>query len=574
MAHSETLRATLRAIDGRGYKAYRDLEGTWAIPGATLFVDHVQGDPFASPSRMRVRVEQSAAQWPASLLATRVRRIAFEDHLARRMNDAIDDVVSGRRGSGKSGAVLIDAGQQAIIERTAATACQAFVEVRLEVGLPAAGRRALGREAEELLCGDLAELADRALHAHPRAIEQATLAADTAENHAALQHQLDAHDLVAFVADDAILPRAGGNSQRVLERGAVPFSAPPSLRVSLEVPHAVEGAFQLSGTGIPRGITLIVGGGFHGKSTLLQALERTVHPHLPGDGRERVVMHPTAAKIRAEDGRSVTGCDIHAFIDGLPGGHSTRHFTTQDASGSTSQAAGIVEAIEAGSRVLLLDEDTSATNFLVRDARMQALVAQEHEPITPFLDRARALYDRLGVSTVLVVGGSGDGFDIADTVIEMRGFGAADVTQAAREVAAQHPTGRTRAPATPFEPPLGRVPIAASIDPRKGRREVHVEARGTDGVRFGTEDIDLRGVEPVIEASEARAIGYALVQCRDFMGQDVEVPAVLDALEAWLDEHGVGALGPRANLARPRRFEVAAALSRLRSLRVKKSTES
>ena len=573
MTPSEGLRETLRAIDGRGYKAYRDIAGAWSIPGATVFVDHVQGDPFASPSRLRLRVDQVAAQWPASLFANRARRVAFEDHLARRVRDAIGDVVAGRRRSGKSGAVFVDAGQQAVLERNAATACGAFVEVRLEVGLPAAGRRVLAGEAEALLCADLAELADRALHAHARAIEEATLAADTAENQLALQQQLDERALVAFVADGAVLPRAAGHSQRVMDVGAVPFEAPPSLRVALDVPHAVDGATSITGMGIPCGVSLIVGGGFHGKSTLLQALERAVHPHLPGDGRERVATHRTATKIRAEEGRPVTGCDIHAFIDDLPGGRSTRRFSTADASGSTSQAAAIVEAIEAGSQLLLLDEDTSATNFLVRDARMQALVAREHEPITPFLDRARELHDRLGVSTILVVGGSGDGFDIADTVIEMHAYRASDATDRAREVAARIPTGRDRTPGAEFERPAARIPDAASLDARKGRREVHVDARNTDGIRFGTEDIDLRAVEPLVEASEARAVGHALVQCRSFMGPDVTVPDLLDALDDWIDAHGIGALDRRANLARPRRFEVAAALSRLRSLQLHNSAD-
>ena len=573
MGSTEALRAALRRIDGRGYKAYQDLRGTWALDGATLFIDHVQGDPFAAPSRMRLRVDAAAAQWPAGLLAPAIRRVAFEDFLARRVRDAIAADVRGTRGSGRSGEVSVDAGRQAVLERNAANACAAFVEVRLDVGLPAAGRRVLAREAEALLLGDLPLLADTALHANAAAADEAGRHADVVENHAALQAQLDARGLVAFVADGARLPRASGASQRPLARGVVPFEGPPSLRITLDVPHAVDGQHAISGMGIPAGITLIVGGGFHGKSTLLQALERAVHPHVPGDGREGVATHPTATKIRAEDGRRVVGCDIHAFIDGLPGGRSTRDFTTDDASGSTSQAAGIVEAIEAGSRVLLLDEDTSATNFLVRDARMQDLVPPDEEPIAPFVDRMRDLHDGLGVSIVLVVGGAGDAFDIADTVIRMRSYRALDVTAQARAVAAARPTGRRVAVRAPLRAASPRVPQAESLDPRKGRREVQVDARGTDGLRFGVHEIDLRAVEPLVEPSELRAIGHALARGRRFMRDGATIPQVLDALDAWLDEAGVGALDPRAHLARPRRFEIAAALSRLRTLEVRKDRE-
>ena len=565
---ADALRSALRRIDGRGYKAYKALAGEWVLPGVMLCIDHVQGDPFAAPSRMRLRVDGDAAGWPRDLYGTRVRRIAFEDFLARRAQAAIHRTVRGRRGSGKSGDVFIDAGRQAILERTAANACEAFVEVRVEVGLPAAGRRVLAREAETLLVDELPALAAAALVAETDAIASARHHVETAQNHAALVDQLAPRGLVAFVPDGARLPRQSGASQRPLSGDVVPFRAPDALRVALEVPNPVDGASRLSGMGIPRGITLIVGGGYHGKSTLLQALERAVFPHVPGDGRERVATLADAVKVRAEDGRRVVGCDIHAFIGELPGGRSTTGFTSDDASGSTSQAASIVEALEAGSNLLLLDEDTSATNFMIRDARMQALVAPDHEPITPFIDRARELHETLGVSTVLVMGGSGDYFDIADTVIEMRAYAPHDATEAARRIASEHPTRRRREVRAPLVPAPPRVPRKGSLDPSRGRRDVKIAVRDTDLLGFGRETIDLRAVEPLIEPSQTRAIGYALVAARRFMDEGRTFPEILDALDAWIDDHGVGALDPAANLARPRRYEIAAALSRLRSLDV------
>ena len=577
---AQGLRRLLRRIDGRGYKAYKDLRGRWrldAVAGGAfeLWIDHVQGDPFAAPSRVRARLPLARAELPDALFATPTRRVALEDLLARRVRRAAREVAA-RRGSGKSGLIAIDAGAQSVLERTAVRIGSGHVEARLEVGLPAAGRRVLGGEAEALLTEDLPRLALRGLCLESGDRAHAAEFVACVENHEALVAALAEQGLVAFVADGSRLPRESGASDRPLRQGALDFEAPDALAVRLELPHAVPGpdgrpTRTPRGMGIPRGVTLIVGGGYHGKSTLLRALERGVYPHLPGDGRERVATHPGAVKIRAEDGRRVTGCDIHAFIDELPYGRSTRDFESDDASGSTSQAANIVEALEAGGRVLLLDEDTSATNFMVRDARMQALVQREHEPITPFVDRVQELHARHRVSTILVMGGSGDYFDVADTVIEMHAYRAHDVTAQARRIASESPSGRRREVREPLAAITPRCPLPASVDPSRGRRDVKIETRGVDQLGFGEQRIDLRGLEQLVDPSQVRAIGYLLVAARErFMGPDTPLPRVLDQLEAFLDEGGLDRLVPRgANLARPRRYEIAGALGRLRTLRVR-----
>jgi predicted ABC-class ATPase len=363
--------------------------------------------------------------------------------------------------------------------------------------------------------------------------------------------------------------------------GAVQFRAPEDLRVSFELPNPIDSqdpdSTRISGLGIPRGVTLIVGGGYHGKSTLLRALERGVHPHVPGDGREFVVTEPGAVKIRAEDGRRVEACDISSFIDDLPQGRSTRSFASDDASGSTSQAANIVEALELGATTLLLDEDTSATNFMVRDARMQALVHEDHEPITPFVDRVRELYERLGVSTVLVMGGCGDYFDVADTVIEMREYLPANVTAEAKSIAESHQTRRRVETRRPLAAVAGRVPIAESLDPSRGRREVKIDARDLDLIHFGSDPIDLRCVEQLVDRSQTRAIGNAIhLATQRFMDGRATLREVIEKLEALFDERGLDELDPfhrreqhPGNLARPRRFEIAAAINRLRTLRMR-----
>ncbi len=568
----------LSRIDGRGYKAYREIQGGWRSGPLELHVDHVQGDPFAAPSRVRLRLAADAAELPEELFRDRVRRVALEDVLARVMRETIREGGERRRGSGKSGLVSVDAGGQEVLERTAAVVNANWVEARLAVGLPASGRRVLGREAQRMLGEELPRLAKRSLRWASLPQERLRGFVACVENQEHVRGRLDDLGLVAFVADGAVLPRESGASDRPLRSDPVPFRAPDSLGVEIELPNPVEGpdgpTRTLRGLGVPRGVTLVVGGGYHGKSTLLRALERGVHPHVPGDGREYVVTSRDAVKIRAEDGRRVEQVDIHPFIGDLPRGRPTRAFSSDDASGSTSQAANIVEALELGARVLLLDEDTSATNFMVRDARMQALVAADREPITPFVDRVRELYDALGVSTVLVMGGCGDYFEAADTVIRMDAYVPHDATEDARRVAAAHPTERRPEVREPLRPVTARIPLPASIDPSRGRREVKIDARGRDLILFGREPIDLRLVEQLVDTSQTRAVGFAIERARTRLvdGQRT-LREIMESLEAELDAEGLDVLDPfrrgerhPGDFARPRRYEIAAAVNRLRTV--------
>lgn len=558
----EELRERLHALDGRGYPAYRELRGSYAMGAFVLAVDRVQGDPFAEPSRVRALVPASTARLPAWALATAARRTAAADLLNRRLAGALA-AASGRRGSGRSGELrILEPGQEVLDRSSLRVSDTGAIEARFRAGLPARGRRILGREAASLLTRDIPKAIETLAF---DALDEARLRAcvETVEDARALRATLAREGLVAFVADGAVLPRRSGIDDRPLE-DAVPFRSPASLRVTLQTPNAG----PVTGMGVPAGVTLIVGGGFHGKSTLLRALERGVYDHPPGDGRERVVTVPAAVKVRAEDGRAVTNVDIAGFIGPLPGGVDTRAFSTTNASGSTSQAAAIVEALDAGATCLLLDEDTSATNFMIRDARMQALVPPEAEPITPFIDRARALCAEQGVSTVLVVGGSGDYFDVADTVIAMRAYVPAEVTAEARAIAVRHPTGRV-AGGDPLEARRRRIVQPDSLDPRKGRKAVHVRTVSEERVLWGTEEIDLRAVEQLVEPAQARAIAEALVWAREdvFDGRR-DLAACAQAIARVLQDDGLDAFQrePGGDLAAFRVFELVAFLGRIRGL--------
>ncbi|MBM3321418.1 MAG: ABC-ATPase domain-containing protein [Candidatus Eisenbacteria bacterium] len=564
----DDLRELLRRIDGAGYGAYREIHGRYAFADFELLIDHVQGDPFAAPSRLRVLVPQSAARFPEKTRRGKSRSIALASFLACAFADAARRV-RGRRGSGKSGLIEIDRPGQEVLERTAVLVDDRFVEARFAAGLPAVGRRILGREAEAMLLDELPEIVRSSLFyasSDLAAIERAVLANEDTDF---LRAALDSMGLVAFVAEGSILPRRSGVDDRPLAERAIPFESPPSLRASFDLPNGG----RVTGMGIPRGVTLVVGGGFHGKSTLLAAIERGVYNHIPGDGRELVVTDPTAVKIRAEDGRRVEGVDITPFIGDLPFGARTDFFSSDNASGSTSQAANIIEALEAGARVLLIDEDTAATNFMIRDRRMRQLVAKEKEPITPFVDKVRILYEEKGVSTILVAGGSGDYFDVADTVIWMNDYLPVDATADAKAIAARHRGERMSEEESRFGNVAARVPLPESIDPSRGRREVSIRVRGRRAVQFGKETLDLSAVSQIVDASQTRAIAEAILYARGkWMNGRRSLKEILDALEAELAESGLDALSARraGDLAAFRPLELAAALNRLRSLRVKR----
>ncbi|GAB4255307.1 MAG: ABC-ATPase domain-containing protein [Deferrisomatales bacterium] len=566
MRTRDDLQRTLSRLDGGPYPAYKDIRGSYEFPDFTLVVDHVQGDPFAAPSRIRVRVALERAGFPSEYWQEPARLQGVCSHLARQFAAAAR-AHSRPVGTGKGGLVGIDAPGQEVLATTACHVADRALEVRCTVGLPARGRRILGRAAAEILCERLPRIVSASLLHRNLDAAGVRRAAQVNEDAEALRARLEELGLVAFVADGAVLPRRSGVDPRPMAAGARPFRSPESLRVAVELPHAG----RVTGMGIPRGVTLIVGGGFHGKSTLLHALELGVYNHRPGDGRERVATDPTAVKIRAEDGRAVAGVDISPFIANLPGGVDTRAFSTQDASGSTSQAANIVEALEAGARVLLVDEDTSATNFMIRDHRMQELIAKEREPITPFVDKVRQLWEEKGVSTVLVMGGSGDYFDVADTVIAMEDYEPRDVTAEARAIARRYRAERRPEGGSRFGELTRRIPDGGSMDPSKGRKAEAVKSRGVRTVLFGAEEIDLSAVEQLVHPGQLRAVGAALLHVRRLADGRRTLAEILDEVDRLVARRGLDGLTdrPAGDLAGFRRFELAAACNRLRSLRVR-----
>jgi predicted ABC-class ATPase len=563
------LRDILQRIDGRGYGAYKDLHGHYQLGEWTLHIDHVQGDPFAPPSRLRLQLPLAAAEFPPTSLAPASRRIALGDFLTRAFDRALRQHQARQHDEGTRRAIFIDAPGQEVLPRTSVAITATHLEVRLTVHLPARGRTVLGRTALALLSDTLPAVANHSLRY--RALHSADMERqlNVVEDQQVLRALLPEHHLVAFIADGASLPRRAGHDDRPLDAPPlVPWRSPESLVVEFDLPHAG----RVRGTGMRQGVTLIVGGGYHGKSTLLKALMRGVYDHIPGDGRELVVTDARAVAIRAEDGRRVEQVTITPFITGLPYGRSTSRFCTADASGSTSQAANIMEALEIGARVLLIDEDTSATNFMVRDRRMQELVAKAHEPITPFIDRVRQLYEQHGVSSILVMGGVGDYLDVADTVLHMDAFQPYDATTRARAIAAAWPPeARRHHEGATLWPALQQRPVQRdSLSPQRGQRE-KVRAYGVRTIQYGTEEIDIALVEQLVAASQTRYIADCLQYAYHHLADDrLTVGELVERLDAVAQQQGLEALQPylAGDRAWARPFEVAAAFYRLRTLRI------
>ena len=439
MSSAQALRDLLERIDGRQYGYYKDLaQQSYEIGPYTVSFDHVQGDPFAAPTRVSVVLPSETLRLPDWACANPDARRASADHLQRAVRRELARVPRGS-GSGKSGQLEIARMGQEVLERSAARISPGgMLRLRITVGLPASGRRIRGRQASELLLELLPEALERVVDG----IDQDALRSwvHAVEDQVALRAQLADVGLVSFLASGSGLPRRSGADDRPLG-DPIRLEVPEGLRCELDAPHAG----TLVGLAIPGGVTLIVGGGYHGKSTLLQALALGVYDHIPGDGREVCVSSADAVCIRAEDGRAVGGVDLRPFIRALPLGRRTDRFESDDASGSTSQAAAIIEALEAGASALLIDEDTAATNFMIRDARMRRLVPRDKEPITPYLDRVRQLWEERGVSSVLVVGGAGDYLDVADRVIRMDSYRPCDATAQAVAVARELPLGEAGA---------------------------------------------------------------------------------------------------------------------------------
>lgn len=562
------LRTKLRNIDHRGYPAYKELKGQYNFGDYILSIDHVQGDPFASPSRLSVLVKKEKAGFPAEYYDTPAKRITLQDHLTRLFGRWVAGGSFQVKGSGKSGLMTVSRCGQQVLERTAMRVQDGDVTLRFEAGFPANGRTINARELEKMLFDILPDCVRKSLFYVRIDQEKLRQAIRLCEDQQYIRKCLSEKGLCAFIADGSVLPRESGVSEKPM-KGAVTFLSPESLRVSLNLPHRGE----ICGMGIPKGITLFVGGGYHGKSTILQALQNGVYNHIAGDGREYVITDSTAFKLRAEDGRSITGVDISPFIRNLPNKKDTVHFSTEDASGSTSQAANLIEALESGSELILIDEDTSATNFMVRDQLMAQVITPGEEPITPFIDRVRGMYEDLGVSSIIVAGSSGSFFHMADTIIQMKEYVPIDITGRAKQAASEYDRAAgSKAEKAKF-PAFNRKRCPSPDMALRKDDRIKIRTTGTSELSLSKETVELRYLEQLKDQEQTAALAYLLKYAQlKMMDGRKDLRQIGDMLEEQLDRKGLESLFERgdvsAQLARPRKQELMACINRYRRLKI------
>lgn len=554
----------LKNIDRKGYPAYKKTQGIYNFGDYCLCIDHVQGDPFASPSKLSIQIKGKKAGFPTEFYDKKYKRVALCDHLIRLFYNSLSKISFRAKGSGKSGLFSISKCGQEILERTACTINpqNGDITIHFEAGFPANGRTVNSRELSKMLFDLLPSCVSSLFYKN---IDQTVLKStiNLSEDQHMIRTKLDCMGLVAFIADGSILPRESGISQKPM-KDCIAFTSPDNYRVSFDLPHHG----KITGMGIPKGITLIVGGGYHGKSTLLKALELGIYDHIKGDGREFVITDPTAMKIRAEDGRSITNTDISMFINNLPNGKDTISFCTQDASGSTSQAANVVESIETGSSLFLIDEDTSATNFMIRDELMQRVILRDQEPITPFIERVRELYERYGISSIIVAGSCGSYFHPADHIIQMDQYVPKDITESAKNAAKDFPM--VSLPESNHPDPCFNRCFKVGKDLKRDHK-IKLKTYGKDSFSINKETIDLRYVEQIVDTEQTAALSYALLYAKLYL-MDGKKPLleVTDELMRLIDRKGLEALIDckyvKTNLAAVRKAEVMAALNRYRKL--------
>lgn len=562
MYTSTQLRQQLSSINRKSYPAYKSLKGVYRFPDYLLSIDHVQGDPFASPSHVSLYLPKQKGAFPEFCFRSLVTRIALQDLLTRKFEEQISAYSFRAKGSGKSGLISITRCGQEVLERTACEINDKEIIIRFTVGFPANGRTINAPELEKILFDFLPICVRKSLYYKnlPEGIVEQTVF--LAEDQEYIRQELSKRNLAAFVADRSILPRQSGVSQKPM-KNSIPFLSPESLRIEMNLPH--KGRIQ--GMGIPKGITLIAGGGYHGKSTLLNALEKGVYNHISGDGREYVITDSSALKLRSEDGRFIKDVDISLFINDLPNKKDTRCFSTLDASGSTSQAAGIIEGMEAGTKLLLLDEDTSATNFMVRDTFMQEVISREKEPITPFLERARDLYEKAGISTILVAGSSGSFFHIADTVIQMDSYRVLDITKKVKDLCRKYPLTSASVPAFVM-PKFNRTMTAPPLK-GDGYKDLKLKVHGKDSFSLGKELVDLRYIEQIADPEQTAALGQILKYAREnLIDNKKNLSQIISLIEKKLAEKGLAGICSSSytpcGLAMPRKQEIYSCFNRYR----------
>lgn len=559
-AHFE-LKNILQDINGEDYQSYKSIEGEFLFNDFILYVDHVQDSPSSPPSKIRVKISQELALFPKDTYSNRSREIALRDFITRRFYDSIQS-------SQTTAFISIDCPGQEILEKTTAFVDESFVELRFDINLPSLDDKVASNLLEEIFFIKLPEILNNSIIYKNLEKEALYQHIETSEDADFLRNELENLRLIAFVAEHSILPRNSSTSSLPMESNeAVPFESPNNLKMDVELPNKG----QITGMGLPRGITLIVGEKDQGKSTLLKAIEMGIYNHIPGDGREFVVSNPNSVQIVAEEGRSIKNVDISSFISSHASGNDTHSYSTENASADISQAANVIEAVELGADVLLIDQDSSADNFLIPSPALSNSNDKLNEGFTTYVNQARNIFNGYMVSSILVIDSSENYFDIADFAIQMKDYKAYDI-----ELEESQFTDQNRVTNSDifFGNIPERIPIVESLDLEIQEREMKISPNENKCIQFGSTIVNLNYLDQLISISQIKAIFETITYAKKYMDGNKSLRQVTSLVMLDIGRSGLDALNPMLSgeYAEFRKIELAAVINRIQSLKVEQKS--
>ena len=563
----------LAEIDGKPFAEYERLLGDFDFARYVIKCSKIEITRDAENPVFNIRVPQSIAELPGHLYDSPVRRTALEDYLVRNLCAVTERIARFNESGWARRNILIAEPGQKILPRTAVIVTKEYIDARIRIALPykvyATGERLVDAEmARKVFFEDLPEVVSSSIFCCNLDLDEAEEFVNGMEDADRVRQTLSTLGLVSFVGEGSLLAREPNSDLPDYERIA-PFEVSESAQTEIEVPNSG----KIIGLGIPVGLTVVLGDAANGRKDFMSAIAAGVFNHIPGDGREAVVTVSDAVQIEVDRGRSVQEVNITPFLseaeDGNPASYSTR-----SADSFISQAAGTIEALEVGARVLIFDENTSASAFLTTDARVAALLGST--PRASLAQRARQIVDELGIS--LVIGGENlvaEYIPLADTVLKVEDFQVTNITEEAKALNLALPP---EAAAVNLGPMLGRSRwiMPSSIDAAVGNKDVVIEAVDLKAIQFGRSVIELDSVPQIADESQTLTLGLLLYYAKlRYMQEGYPLREMLDMIDRDLSSEGLGTISRdlRGDLARPRRYELAAALNRLPTFRVSHATE-
>jgi predicted ABC-class ATPase len=564
----------LKELDGQPIESYQQIVGDYDF---TRYV--IKCHPFRVKDAeilplFSIRVPQTIAEIPSVLIESPIRRTALEDYLLRAFSAEVDKLASFDMTGLAKRNIVVTSPEQKILPRNTILVTGEYVELRVAIQLPL--QQTLvdgvvtyavdGVRMQEILFDELMESVVNSLLYCNMDAEDVELFVQSMDNADRLRQHLNASGQVAFLAEGSLLDRAELSDLPDYEH-AVPLGLADGLGEPVDTPYAG----TVNGLVVPSGLTVILGEADGGRIELMDALAQGIYNHVNGDGREHCVTVPDAVEIISEPGRSVQNVDLSAFYREDV---SKQHFSSDWADSFDSQAASLMEALEAGSRVLLIDEQTSCPTFLGTDSRLDEVLGEPSH--ISLAARARQMVDELGIS--IVIAGSNlvaEYIPVADTVLQVSQSVVSDVTAVTKELDV---SPAAVAPSIQLSSLLSRLRwiMPSSIDPSIGHEDVFVKVDEDGLMQFGRIIMDAEDISQLVSLDQLRAIGLTFYYLKlRYVDEGYSLREILDLVDRDISNEGLNALARDfcGNLARPRRYEVAAMLNRLPTFRVSHVTQ-